>query len=68
MEKLSAKAMKDTLWETLQSVKNKEITPVEADAIASQSREIVRVIRVQQGILRQASERVTEELIDYAKG
>jgi len=27
MEKLSAKAMKDTLWETLQSVKNKEITP-----------------------------------------
>ncbi len=68
MEKLSAKAMKDSLWDTLQAVKNKDISAAEADAIACQSREIVRVIKTQQAILRQASEGVTEELLDYAKG
>jgi len=65
--KLSAKAMKTVLWETLQKLESNNIDVGTADAIAQQSREIVRVIKTQQSILSQAKEGITSELIDYAK-
>lgn len=66
-KELNAKNMKDVLWETLQKLENNQIDIGTADAIAQQSREIVRVIKSQQSILSQAKENVTSELIDYAK-
>jgi len=63
---LTAKNMKKVLWETLKKIKSHKIDVAEADAIASQSREIVKVIRAQQSILKQAGESVTAELVDYA--
>ena len=50
----------------LNGLKEKTVDVGEADAIAAQSREIVRVIRSQQSILRQCGEKVTQELIEYA--
>jgi len=65
--KLSARNMKNVLWETLKKLEKNEIDVGSADAIAQQSREIVRVIKTQQSILSQAKENITTELIDYAK-
>ena len=64
---LSAKNLKAVLWNTLLGVKSGKVEVGVADAIASQSREIVRVIKSQQSILMHASEKVTAELLDYAR-
>ena len=52
MEKLNAMSLKAILWKTLQSVKNKEIDPVVANAVAVQAREILRTIKIQMEILK----------------
>ena len=41
---LSASSLKDILWETLTDLKHENILPNRADAIAAQSREILRTI------------------------
>ena len=66
-QKLTAKNLKSILWDTLLRLKKKKIKVAEADAIAIQSRELVRVIRSQTGILQQANRPVTAELIAYAE-
>lgn len=63
---LTAKALKDILWNTLNGVKDGSIDIAKADAIAIQSREIVRVIKSQQSIISQAKQNISDELIDYA--
>ncbi len=45
--KLTGENLKQTLWETLQAVKSKKIDPKLANAIATQSREIMRVVRTE---------------------
>ena len=45
--KLTAENLKQTLWETLQGVKTNKIPHTKANAIASQSREIMRVINAE---------------------
>lgn len=66
MELLSAKNLKSILWETLQKLKIGNIEVAEADAIAIQCREIIRVIKSQQSIIKQANQTITDELVDYA--
>lgn len=63
---LCASNLKQVLWHTLQALKEGSIDSREASGIATQSREIVRVIKSQQSILQQANKSVTEELVDYA--
>lgn len=48
---LTAKNLKDQLWETLNGVKSKTVTPTQANAIAAQSREIIRVIRTELAVM-----------------
>jgi len=67
MKKLNAKNLKNELWKTLKNLREGEIEPVQAEAIASQSREINRVVKTQQSVLKQAKEEVTEEMIDFVK-
>lgn len=63
---LTAKAMKTLLWETLQNLKNGSMEVSKADSVAIQCREIIRVIKTQQSIMKQAGENITQELVDYA--
>jgi hypothetical protein len=49
--KLSSKNLKQTLWETLNLIKSKGVTPTEANAIATQSREIIRIVRTELVVL-----------------
>ena len=44
---LTSKNLTSALWETLVGVRNGKIDPVEANAIATQSREICRVVNTQ---------------------
>ena len=64
---LNAVNLKQSLWETLQSLRNGTITPGAGDAVASQAREILRTVRTQLQIFTQSGKSVTNELIDFAK-
>ena len=67
-KKLNAKNLKDELWSVLQDLRNNKIEPTQAEAVASQSREIIRVLRTEQSILKQANRSVTEELVSFTAG
>ena len=62
---LTAKNLKSELWEVLQELRAGKIEPSQADAVAMQSREIIRVLRVQQSIIKQASEKITSEMLQF---
>lgn len=47
IQKLSADTLKDSLWQTLQDVRTKKITPSAANAVAAQARGITTVVRLQ---------------------
>ena len=65
---LSATSLKDVLWETLTDLKAENILPNRADAIAAQSREILRTIKVQLQVAGQAKRGVPMEIIDFSEG
>lgn len=44
---LNATALQNQLWETLRAVKTKKLRAPEANAIASQAREICRITKLQ---------------------
>jgi hypothetical protein len=45
--KLTSENLKQTLWETVQGLKSKKVDPLLANAIASQSREIMRIVNAE---------------------
>lgn len=64
---LSASSLKDILWETLTDLKHENILPNRADAIAAQSREILRTIKVQLQVAGQAKRGVPDEIIRFSE-
>lgn len=64
---LSAPNLKAALWQTLKDVRQGNMTPGAADAVASQAREILRTVRTQLQIFTQSGRAVSAELIDFAK-
>lgn len=66
MEKLNAVSLKTKLWETLNAVKEGAMEPAQADAIASQAREILRTTNTQMGIITKIKSEVSDELKDFA--
>lgn len=64
---LSASSLKDILWETLTDLKAENILPNRADAIAAQSREILRTIKVQLQVAGQAKRGVPQEIIEFSE-
>lgn len=44
---LTSENLKQSLWETLQALRSKKIEPTMANAVASQSREIMRVVNAE---------------------
>lgn len=67
MKELNARNLKESLWETLNEIRSGKIDPAQADAIASQAREILRTANTQLRIFHQAKESISSELIDFAK-
>lgn len=66
-KQLNASTLREVLWDTLNQVKAGKLDAPTADAVASQSREILRSIKIQLAVLGQAKENVTGELIEFAK-
>lgn len=64
---LSASSLKDVLWETLTDLKAENIMPNRADAIAAQSREILRTIKVQLQVAGQAKRGVPQDIIEFSE-
>lgn len=64
---LSARSLKEMLWETLTDLKAENIRPDRADAIAAQSREILRTIKVQLQVAGQAKRGVPTEIIEFSE-
>ena len=67
MKDLTAKNLKETLWETLNAVKDDNLSCGNADAIASQAREILRTANTQLRIAGQSKRNVPTELIDFSE-
>ena len=68
MKTLSAANLKQTLWETLNSLKDDSMMPNQGDAIASQAREILRTVKVQLMVAAQTKRTVPEEVVAFAEG
>lgn len=54
------------LWETLNDVRTNQMQPNRADAIATQAREILRVVKTQLNISAASKGRVAGALIKFA--
>jgi len=65
---LTASSLKDILWETLNDVKTEQMLPNRAEAIAVQSREILRTIKTQLQVAGQSKRGVPEEIIEFSEG
>lgn len=64
---LTASGLKDVLWETLVDLRHENILPNRADAIAAQSREILRTIKTQLQIAGAAKRGISQEIVDFAE-
>ena len=62
---LTANNLKDALWDTLNSVKDGTMQPTQADAIASQAREILRTTNTQLRISAQSKREVSADVINF---
>ena len=65
---LNAKNLKATLWDTINDLREQKIDPGVADAIASQSREMIRVVREQRMIVQSAGLAIPDEVVAFAGG
>lgn len=60
---LTSGSLKAELWDTLQAVKAKEIDPKIANAIGTQSREIMRIIKMELTIVAMAGRKPKGRLL-----
>lgn len=66
-KELTAVNLKDALWDTLNELKTGSVQPGQADAIASQAREILRTVRTQLLVTSQAKRSVPADVIAFAE-
>lgn len=67
MQKLTTVNLKNALWETLQNLKTGKIQYTDADAIASQAREIVRTTNTQIKIAQASNRGLPKEVISFSE-
>ena len=67
MEKLNAVNLKKALWETLTGLKGGKIQYTDADAIASQAREIIRTTNTQIKIAQASNRGLPKEVINFSE-
>lgn len=67
MKELNASNLKSALWETLNQVKEGTMQAGNADAVASQAREILRTVKVQLQVTQQSKRSVPADVIAFAE-
>jgi hypothetical protein len=66
MEELNAENLKKQLWETLLGLKSNSVTLQLGNAVAAQSREIVRVIRTEMELRIQADKKPSKKSLEFS--
>ena len=64
---LNARSLKQALWETIKDLKSGAMQPAVADAIAAQSREILRAGRLQLHVAKQSGRNLPEDLLTFSE-
>jgi hypothetical protein len=64
---LNATSLKEALWETLNAVKDGTMQAGNADAVASQAREILRTVKVQLQVTQAAKRSVPIDIVNFAE-
>lgn len=64
--KLSANALKEVLWDTLQQVKTGKMDAGRADSIATQSREILRTTALQVRVASVSKRKIPMEVLNFS--
>ena len=67
IKELNASNLKSALWETLNQVKEGTMHAGNADAVASQAREILRTVKVQLQVTQQSKRSVPSDVIAFAE-
>jgi len=67
MKQLTAKNLKEILWQTLNGVKDGQTQCGQADAIATQAREILRTTNTQLRISQQSKRDVPADVITFSE-
>lgn len=68
MEALTAVNLKNSLWGTLNALRQKKMSPGAADAVASQAREILRTVKIQLAISAATARSVPYEVVEFSEG
>lgn len=66
-KELSATNLKSALWDTLNAVKDGSMQAGNADAVASQAREILRTVKVQLQVTQAAKRSVPLDIVNFAE-
>jgi hypothetical protein len=66
-DKLTAGNLKEALWDTLQKVRKGEMDAGNADAIATQGREIVRTVNLQLRVAQQSKRPIPTDVMNFSE-
>ena len=66
-DNLTASNLKEALWDTLQKVRTGEMDAGNADAIATQGREIVRTVNLQLRVAQQTKRPVPVDVTNFSE-
>lgn len=64
---LTAGALRDVLWETLNDVRTNQMPANKADAVAAQAREILRTVKTQVQIAATTQKPIPRDVIAFAQ-
>ena len=67
MQNLTAKNLKEALWQTLNEIRDGTTHPGAADSVAGQAREILRTVNVQLRVAQQSKRNVSTDVIDFSE-
>lgn len=67
MSKLTANNLKNSLWDTLEGLKDNKVQPETGNAIAAQAREILRTIKIQLQIANQGKRSVPLDVLEFSE-
>jgi len=65
--KLTAENLKDALWQTLNQVRSGQMDAGNADAVATQAREIVRTANLQLRVAQQTKRPVPADVLNFSE-
>lgn len=64
---LTASALKNALWDTLQDIRSNDMPANRADAVASQAREILRTVKTQLQVANAAKRPIPMDIVEFSE-